>query len=736
MELETSEVTYLITLVGFIGINSKLDLESDNSHSSEESNKSNKSRLHVTFKECKNLAKSVHNLSKSLVDQYISDASRYGGKQFGQFLPADLCTDQLGAKASSGDMLPNNNEKTIRSKICHGCHGELGNGAHTGSATGKDRCTLPHSLRCLGNIIETDSWRACPSDYQLNPDALYMGATGFENTLDPSAFRPDGQARSTPAGSGSSTPTGQQVGDQANVLPGFDAESESRPLGARSKNHTQSLDQPLGATVNVNRLPQQIQRTSGYDGNFVPNAQYEGDLPPYIQRQIDDFRASNQAANSVPDRPNNNFTIADLRKDKILREQVEYGIHDLREQIPSLSRAPTAGYDRLPPRNFVQGNSGYEWVTDSSGRKHLVKLGDMLFNSGQNGNLQQGPYGCFSRQVPHQYDSIQLDRQKHVQQGTEENDNFRLEYRCSPTTGRTWRVRIPVSPVSPPPRQIPKWEWRIDPYTGERYQIEVFPLSNPDRVSVPCTRDKAFQHYTQRGVGYSQDSSSAATHMISANPTTSGGQPATPGMAGIYRLDKPKKTSAVVEFAKHCPAKWAKGTNNNTINLPLYSWSILAEIEAAMSGRIQALQEGELLGRLRHLKNTLEICCLNSTSSDFTTYGWVIARDYAFKVEDEVLQGLASWSSMTPGIRTNTLVSAQMDCPRASQKGNRTGREDDKVKLCTTYNKCKSKNKCEYELANPDKQCQRKHECSWCRANANQSNRHQEWDCKKKEASG
>jgi len=53
-----------------------------------------------------------------------------------------------------------------------------------------------------------------------------MGATGFENTLDPSAFRPDGQARSTPAGSGRSTPTRQQVGDQANVLTSFDSESE------------------------------------------------------------------------------------------------------------------------------------------------------------------------------------------------------------------------------------------------------------------------------------------------------------------------------------------------------------------------------------------------------------------------------------------------------------------------------------------------------------------------------
>ena len=152
------------------------------------------------------MARSVHDLSKSFVDNYISDVSRYGGKQFGQFLPADSHTNQLGAKASSDSMLPTNVVKTVRSKICHGCHGELGNGAHPGSATGKERCTLPHSLRCLGNIVETDSWRACPSDYTLNPDALYSGATGFENTLDPSAFLPDRQVRSTPAGSARSTP--------------------------------------------------------------------------------------------------------------------------------------------------------------------------------------------------------------------------------------------------------------------------------------------------------------------------------------------------------------------------------------------------------------------------------------------------------------------------------------------------------------------------------------------------
>ena len=67
----------------------------------------------------------------------------------------------------------------------------------------------------------------------------------------------------------------------------------------------------------------------------------------------------------------------------------------------------------------------------------------------------------------------------------------------------------------------------------------------------------------------------------------------------------------VVEYAKNCPVKWAKTVNSTNINLPLYIWSSIAELEAAMSGRAEQLLEGELVGKLRHIKNTAEVCCLN-----------------------------------------------------------------------------------------------------------------------------
>ena len=194
----------------------------------------------------------------------------------------------------------------------------------------------------------------------------------------------------------------------------------------------------------------------------------------------------------------------------------------------------------------------------------------------------------------------------------------------------------------------------------------------------------------------------------------------------------------MVDLAKSCPVKWAKSTNSSSINLPLYTWGFISELESSLSGRTKPMRDGELLGKMRHLKNLMEVCCLNASNNDFNSYGWAIAKDYAQKVEDEVAHNLIDWCDMQHGIRTSSLVLAQMDCPRQSFQKTTKSRESDKERVvCVTYNKCTTKGKCDYEVAHPDKSCQRKHECSWCRTNLNQGYKHQAWECnKKKEASG
>ena len=174
----------------------------------------------------------------------------------------------------------------------------------------------------------------------------------------------------------------------------------------------------------------------------------------------------------------------------------------------------------------------------------------------------------------------------------------------------------------------------------------------------------------------------------------------------------------------------------SNINLPLYAWGSVAELESSLSGRSEAMQEGVMLGKLRHLQNILEVCCLSSSSTDFTGYGWTLARDYAAKVDNEVEQKLTNWQDMKAGVRTATLVSSQMEHPRPPPPPRETKKAGtgEKKDLCTTYNKCKTEGKCDYELAHPGKTCLRKHECSYCREKKKQSWKHQAWNCQNKPA--
>ena len=198
-----------------------------------------------------------------------------------------------------------------------------------------------------------------------------------------------------------------------------------------------------------------------------------------------------------------------------------------------------------------------------------------------------------------------------------------------------------------------------------------------------------------------------------------------------------KMPAKTLDFAKLCPAKWAKKTNSESINLPLYVYGSVTELESSLSGRSSTLSAGDFLAKLRHIKNYLEVCCLNSEPSDFKSYGWTIAKDYAMKVEVGVEQNLRSWESMSGGVQTDHLLLAQMDFPRPVQppkkrepdtKGGTTAKE-----RCKTYNTCRTEDKCEYEVTHPDRKCILKHECSWCKQNLKQSYRHQEWACKKKQ---
>ena len=333
---------------------------------------------------------------------------------------------------------------------------------------------------------------------------------------------------------------------------------------------------------------------------------------------------------------------------------------------------------------------------------------------------------------------------------------YRTEYRCSPTSGEQWQVQVPVSssPPQSPATSSYRLEWRIHPHTGEKYQVKVLTARDDFAPVQDLQQSRQQQHegggatrQEQTVFGQSQAQQLHQSFQQSyvqhqQLPNQSQDQQVQAKIAGIVNLfekGSTKKQPRVIDQAKKCPAKWAKQANTFNLNLPLYAWSVTSELEASLSGRSAPMQDGELLGKLRHLKNTMEVCCLNSSASDFTSYGWTIAKDYALKVEDEVEEKLVSWQDMQAGVRTGTLVLAQMDFPRPIQKISSSVVDKSKSEIkdvCTTYNKCTTEGKCDYELANPEKTCLRKHECSWCKTKLKQSCKHQVWRCRRKEASG
>ena len=386
----------------------------------------------------------------------------------------------------------------------------------------------------------------------------------------------------------------------------------------------------------------------------------------------------------------------------------------------------------------------YEWVTDSMGRRLLMR--------------SQLPPPLQPQPLARTRDQNHINLQQQVTQPqpvTVSPHHYRTEFRCSPTTGKVWTVQVPVQVSTQPPETV--MEWRVHPYTGERYQVPVQPPSQQylqSRTPQPqlqeqynLSHQQPQQSLTttprgqQRPLGSLPEASHLQTSYQCQDQFGDNSVSKQDGIAGIVSLfeggDGTRKGPKVIEFAKKCPSKWSKSATTSNINLPLYAWGVLEEIEAALTGRVQSLPSSTILGKLRHLKNTLEVCCQNSTPQDYTGYGWTLAKDYANKVSDEIDQGKLAWQDMPAEVKTSTLMSATMENPRPHQKlePKKPKASEEKV-VCSTYNKCTTENKCDYEVANPNKTCQRKHECSWCRTHKNQGWKHQEWKCRNKNTGG
>ena len=475
--------------------------------------------------------------------------------------------------------------------------------------------------------------------------------------------------------------------------------------------------------------------TAGPLPNFNPKPPMLQAAPTYVQGLAQHPQCSQYVVSQQ--HPSSGHAQPALHQDP-LTGLVPPGMHQS-HQLPRLSSQQSIWNNQSIQAQDV--DFCYEWVTDSTGRRLLVRSRIPPLQPNQ-----QAVTAYPNQQQPHQYVGAQ-------------SPQYKTEFRCSPTTGRQWTVQVPVK--QPPTPKTPQTvlEWRINPITGERYQVPVLATGQHQvhvQTSHPLSQDQ-FNLLPQQVHQQVHQPAGNTSFVYQQQPPTS------PDNSNLHHHDQPsntslsrqervagivslieggggtRKASKVIDFSKKCPTKWAKSATLSNINLPLYAWGVIEELEATLSGREESLPSSTVLGKLRHLKNTLEVCCQNSSAQDFTGYGWTLAKDYSTKLNDEIEQGKTSWQEVPSEVKTSTLMSASMENPRPQQKFDPVKKPkatDDKRETCTTYNKCTVENKCEYEVANPSRTCQRKHECSWCKLHKNQSWKHQEWRCRNKGTSG
>ena len=403
------------------------------------------------------------------------------------------------------------------------------------------------------------------------------------------------------------------------------------------------------------------------------------------------------------------------------------------QQLPQHYQPSAPPPDDVPHQ---PSDVSYQYVTDSTGRQILVKSSALREQLEPQQQVVQGVH-------PVQQPGIQFGR----------TAQYRVEYRCDPSSGELYQVEVPISPprtsygIQQQPNTSSQFrtEFRCDPNTGHLYKVSV--PTTPHTVSPPINPIQPKPHsvpLNQQRMDVTSlpwNSSQPAQDQSGVSDTSQSRaqqiEERVKGIVSFVEQGGATKKSKLVDYAKHCSAKWVTQATASNMNLALYGYAAVSELEAGLTGKSSVLSQSELISKLSHLKSVFEVCCINSQAQDFTGYGWTLARDYAKKVESKVDQRGLQWQDVSAGVQTDMLMMAQCDYPRPVKtvevKEKKKAEIERSERPCTTYNTCTTESKCEYEVSNPGKSCQRKHECSYCRKHFKRSCEHQETKCIKKQ---
>ena len=198
------------------------------------------------------------------------------------------------------------------------------------------------------------------------------------------------------------------------------------------------------------------------------------------------------------------------------------------------------------------------------------------------------------------------------------------------------------------------------------------------------------------------------------------------------------------DFSKFCSVEYARKVKPENCNLVLYVWGYVAQILASKQGQIAGMTEQEQIGRLQHLLHILELCAMQSSSLEFNSAAWLCARNYSDRVFQDLDSGSTSWSLIGPKMHPTNMMMSMSAHPKVipfKEKAKVPGTPSLQdgtpgAVVCPKWSTCDVEDKCQWEVENPGKSCNRSHHCTFCLKKFKQSRKHKETDCRKKNESG
>ena len=110
-------------------------------------------------------------------------------------------------------------------------------------------------------------------------------------------------------------------------------------------------------------------------------------------------------------------------------------------------------------------------------------------------------------------------------------------------------------------------------------------------------------------------------------------------LESLYNATIKSRQYRAVDFAKLGNFSYTAQIKQTNINLALFAYGSIKHFLALTDGTLPSISPAELISRLQHCLNVLEIVCLGSNLSDFDSHGWKVGREYDQKIVRDIEQG-------------------------------------------------------------------------------------------------